>query len=451
MELGFENIQKISTGTNPNVIQFPDSSAELFNLTSGDLYGEPINKLNGDYSSPFLESGNNVAPDSNISYVSIATLGGFGAIGSYKVGDKHKLLIYEFAIAMDPYLVSGSIKHNINNPIAQFNVAFSNPIDEEDPEGNQVAISEYEALVSPGAKITFNFSAGDSEPYKLGTFYVDRSSFSVLDETASADGRNSIGKLLKDQTLDEGSDIPFSDLSTVLKNLLETAKVSSDYYLVENTILSNGFTFSPKSTFFSAIKEILKITIDWKMQELVDGTIVIGSPEYAGFDANSVYTFTRGTDVFSRKITRDDQSAYRRVCVHDSDWNIKVFEDVVSYSGWNLQANKTLYVDVPKGTSQADADLYALELANRLGNVGKIESFVGPFRPHLTCGDEAVIVDDNGNTSLGLITEVKHDFGTNGFFTQFYVDSGGRLGQERFSDYINMFNQAASLGDVSYE
>jgi len=402
MELGFENIQKISTGTNPNVIQFPDSSAELFNLTSGDLYGEPINKLNGDYSSPFLESGNNVAPDSNISYVSIATLGGFGAIGSYKVGDKHKLL-------------------------------------------------EYEALVSPGAKITFNFSAGDSEPYKLGTFYVDRSSFSVLDETASADGRNSIGKLLKDQTLDEGSDIPFSDLSTVLKNLLETAKVSSDYYLVENTILSNGFTFSPKSTFFSAIKEILKITIDWKMQELVDGTIVIGSPEYAGFDANSVYTFTRGTDVFSRKITRDDQSAYRRVCVHDSDWNIKVFEDVVSYSGWNLQANKTLYVDVPKGTSQADADLYALELANRLGNVGKIESFVGPFRPHLTCGDEAVIVDDNGNTSLGLITEVKHDFGTNGFFTQFYVDSGGRLGQERFSDYINMFNQAASLGDVSYE
>ena len=104
-----------------------------------------------------------------------------------------------------------------------------------------------------------------------------------------------------------------------------------------------------------------------------------------------------------------------------------VFKNVEVYSGWNLQANKTLYVQVANGLKSTDLQNYADELAIRLSDAGKIESFTGPFRPHLQCGDEAIIVDLKGSKSLGLITEITHKFGKSGFITDFTVDSGEQL------------------------
>ena len=98
------------------------------------------------------------------------------------------------------------------------------------------------------------------------------------------------------------------------------------------------------------------------MNKDVDGTIIVGSPEYAGFPQRSTYTFNRGEDIFSRNIKMDDAEAYRKVCVHDKDWNIEIYELVESYSGWSLQSNKTLFVQVPDGTSQANARSIAKEL-----------------------------------------------------------------------------------------
>ena len=109
----------------------------------------------------------------------------------------------------------------------------------------------------------------------------------------------------------------------------------------------------------------------------MDGTVVIGSTNYAGFTRNSTYTFYRDKDIFTRSIVRDDQEAYRRVCVHNQDFSIKVYRDVATYSGWNLQANKTLYVNIPEGTSLFDAQNYANQIANSLQFVGKVESFTG--------------------------------------------------------------------------
>ena len=147
----------------------------------------------------------------------------------------------------------------------------------------------------------------------------------------------------------------------------------------------------------------------------------------------------------------DDQSSYRKVCVHDSEWTIEVYEDVQSYSGWNLQSNKTLFVQVADGTSLANATAIAENLASRLESVGKVETFTGPFRPHLLVGDGATIIDGD-STQLGLITEITHNFGKNGFSTSFTVDSGGSLGRGRLSDYIKLIgNERDTAGSVWYE
>jgi hypothetical protein len=452
MELAFEVVQELGIGSFPDVMQFYDTQAQLFAVADGRLEGSPINEVDtGHWELAELEDAVLISPDENMLHFEIGVLSGFGAIGGYKTNNKHKMLIYEFAIEMDRYLNSGSIKHSINSSISSFTLTMENPLDENPEHEGNVAMSEESSFLSPGSKIVFAFSMGDSDPYEMGAFYVDRSNFTLLNETVTVDGRNLIGKALNDQTFDEGNEYPFGALHLILKDILLRANISPYNLLVETTSVQAGYRFDPKMTYLNGILEVFKALDNWKIDELVDGTVVIGSNSYAGFVQNSTYVFKRDKDIFSRSIVRDDQEAYRRVCVHTSDYSVKVYRDVETYTGWNLQGNKTLYVNVPEGTSITDAEVYADQIANNLENVGKVESFTGPFRPQILIGDEAVIVSSGGAVSLGLITEITHKFGKEGFYTDFTVDSGGILGKGRLGDYISRITKDKTSSSRVYE
>ena len=121
-------------------------------------------------------------------------------------------------------------------------------------------------------------------------------------------------------------------------------------------------------------------------------------------------------------------------------WSKSTPTDWYAYSDVDFRfimgAKKTLHVTAAKGTTIADAQTYADELAALVGSAGTIETFLGPFRPHLIPGDNARII---GQTSklIGLITSVKHKFGKQGFFTEFTVDSSLNAQKTKLSDYIN--------------
>jgi hypothetical protein len=381
----------------------------------------------------------------------LKTLQGFGIVGTVYNSEVQKLLIYEYQQDVSKYFAEGSIRHSIENPISTFTATFDNPIDEETEYEEQVLLNEHKGLLSPGARISFHFRIGEEEPVEMGTFYVDSTDYKVKSETVAVDGRNLIGKILKDQTLNEMANTGYKYITNLISNWLEYCGLTPEQYLVEITPEARRFEFEPNTTVLQAIEEVLKTMVDWKIEQDVDGTIIIGSPEYAGFPQRNTYTFNRGEDIFSRDIKMDDAEAYRKVCVHDKDWNIEIYELVESYSGWSLQSNKTLFVEVPDGTSQSNAQSIAKELASRLENVGRIETFTGPFRPQLMVGDAAQIVEPTGQVSLGLITEVSHTFGKNGFTTTFVVDSGGRLGKPRLKDYIQKIQQSTSSGSIAYE
>lgn len=452
MELIFSNLVKVSNGSYPDAVQFYDTSAQLFSVSGGIMKGEPMKKLNGEYVTPVKEASTTVSNDSGISNLEIKSINGFGMVGCYKTANIHKMIIYEFALELGEFLNSGAIRLDANSPIASFTLSLDNPKDEGSDKQLNVAISEDGALLSPGAKVVFNFSMGDSEEYELGSYYVDRSNYSVLSEHASVEGRNLIGKALSDQTLDENNFFGYDTIDKHMEKVLVDANVSTDNFLIEASNLWNWFSFDPNTKALDTIKEMLKATINWKIEELQDGTIVIGSPNFPHFTQAGIYQFKRNDDVFSRGITRDDMSAYRKVCVHTSDWAVKAYETIGAYSGWNLQSNKTLFVNVPDGTSQAQAELYAQELSNRLQNVGKVESFTGPFRPYITPGDSARILNNISADELGLITEVVHNFGkSGGVSTDFVVDSGGRLGKGKLSDYISKITEKRGSGSIGYE
>jgi len=312
-------------------------------------------------------------------------------------------------------------------------------------------MNEHRGLVAPGAKVIFRFTMGEDDPIDMGAFYVDDTDFKVRSDTVSINGRNLIGKALKDQTINEEGSTPYTIVSEIFKEFLRYANLLNDQYIVQTSGEYRRYEFEPNKDILACMEEMFKTLVTWKIEELVDGTIVIGESDFSGFPTRSTYQFRRDKDIFSRNIKMDDVEAYRKVCVHDKDWKVRVYATVDTYTGWNLQSNKTLFVSVPEGTSMANATEIANELALRLKNVGKIETFEGPFRPQLLVGDSAVIIDSTGQHTLGLITEIVHSFGKSGFKTTFTVDSGGRLGRGRLKDFIEKINRSASAGSIAYE
>lgn len=453
MQLVFENDGIIGTGMYPDFVQFPKTEGQVFFISNGLLYGTPSNRLHGDFDSPIWQETVYISPkgDTGLSNLELKALSGFGIVGCYRTPTAQKLLINEYMFEMDKYLDSGSIKFSMDTPITSFALSLENPLNENPEYEGNVAISEESSLLSPGSKVVFEFIIGDSEPYPMGTFYVDRSNFELLGESINVDGRNIIGKALGDQSFDEENTYPYQILHQALNSILTKANINADEIFIEHTTAYAGYSFDFNMSYLDGIMEILKALENWQIKELVDGTIVIGSGTYAGFARNSSYVFERDKDIFSRNIVRDDQEAYRRVCVHNRDFSIKVYRNVQTYTGWNLQANKTLYINVPEGTSLTDAESYANQIADSLQYVGKIESFTGPFRPQLLLGDQAVIVNSEGSTSLGLITEITHRFGKDGFYTDFTVDSGGKLGKGRLSDYIGRITKDRTSSSRVYE
>lgn len=455
MKLTFEHSGEIGVGNYPDLIQFYDTVGQQFYIKDGEIYGKPSIKIpNGEFDTATWLDEVNISPEDNISNLELKALNGFGIAGSYlrkDTIDKQVMLIYEFENDMSQYLNSGSIKISADNPIVSFNLSLENPVDTETEIAGAVAINEKTSLLSPGAKVRFSFTAGnDLEEVELGSYYIDKSSYDILSETAKVDGRNLIGKALKDQTLNENCNIDYDTIYNIINTMLEGANLQIDDFEIEPNSEQRRYEFTPNKEVLSALEEILSSLVNWKIEETTAGEIIVGSPTYGLFPTRGVYSFYRNKDIFSRQINRDDQGSYKKVCVHTNDWTVKVYEDVSVFSGWNLQSNKTLFVQVADGTSFLDAQAIATELANRLENVGKIESFNSPFRPQLLVGDEARIIADDGTTNLGLITEITHSFGKNGFYTNFTVDSGGRLGRGRLSDFISLISKAGQVGSIAY-
>jgi hypothetical protein len=453
MQLSFEEVAVVGSGNYPDFVEFERTEGELFFLDGGKMYGTPTEKLHGYFDSPVWLDTHEIGPvgDTGMTNLELKTLSGFGIVGSYTTPTTQKLLIYEFQHDMSRYLSSGSIKHSIDSPISTFSLTLDNPIDKETEFEGPVVLNEHQGLVSPGAKVIFRFTMGEDASVDMGVFYVDDTDFKVRSDTASLNGRNLIGKALKDQTINEEGHTPYTIVSEIFEEFLRYANLLNDQYIVQTSGEYRRYEFEPNKDILACMEEMFKTLVTWKIEELVDGTIVIGESDFSGFPSRSTYQFQRDKDIFSRNIKMDDAEAYRKVCVHDKDWVVRVYATVDAYTGWNLQSNKTLFVSVPEGTSTTNATAIANELALRLKNVGKVETFEGPFRPQLLVGDSAVIVDSNGQNTLGLITEVVHSFGKSGFKTTFTVDSGGRLGRGRLKDFIEKINRSASAGSIAYE
>ena len=78
-------------------------------------------------------------------------------------------------------------------------------------------------------------------------------------------------------------------------------------------------------------------------------------------------------------------------------------------------------------TSQTDMERIRDQLVEELQFCGIIEKFASPFRPWLQVGDVAVVTGGSSPRIVGIITDIQHAFGKDGFFSHFTVTSGGKI------------------------
>ena len=440
MQLSFEYSQKIADGGLPAAFHSPDNVVQVF-YTDGDgrMWAVRADTPEGAFENREFVGEVMAVADEGIGYLSTAYLPRMNFWAVWRAGGRHRKAVFILKQETNKYLVRGEIMIRQERPIATLTLELENP------QGILALEDATDAAnIPPGARVNVYFSAGESTRVQLGVFYIDRIKKIVGERTIQLEARNASGKLLRDQSFDGDNVFSPDLLYAVIGQILDDAGVIN--YFVEITGDTAGMEFPPDMNYLDGLNEIIKVKSDWIIREKSSGTIVIGSPGYVQFSPSGTYSFTRNKDCFSREILREDRENYSRVCVYTRGYEVTVFEDVDFLKGWNLARKKTLYVEAPEDSTQADCQTLAAGIADRLAQVGIIETFIGPFRPQLQPGDAAEITEPGKVArTLGTITRVNHRFGRDGFFTEFSVDSGGLLGKPTIAEYVEKITRRHTI------
>ena len=354
-------------------------------------------------------------------------------------------LRYHYAMDLSTILDAWQWSRRTDSPIAQLSASVLNV-------GEGVFLDDA-SLFQPGSRLRLSVRMGDSEPFMLGTAWLDDMSYDATAQTVPISGRGTIGKL-RDQTFDDAGSFT-GPLHEEISSIFELAGIKK--YEIQPSSDEPNFSFDPTQTLLAGLEHMTSYYTSrdglniWDLAELPDGTVLMGynTSFISKYIENSYYTFEIGRDLFRRKTRKSSDAAYTQVraTAQSSDGSElqPVTVPVLNYSTWVLGSHKTLHVQAPKKLTQEQLQIWAENKAAELQYVGIGEDFSGPFRPHLLVGDVAEVVEPGQavGTSLGLVTEVRQVFDLRGGYrTEFAVDSGGVATDGE--DYV-VYSRSASV------
>ena len=339
-----------------------------------------------------------------------------------QTGDTLKIMRYSPFRDVSTLIDSGTWYAQNDNAIEQCSLSVM-------ATGDEILRSK-STLFQPGQKVSISVAMGDSEYFHIGTAYIDEVDYDERQNTISISGRNRTGYQLSETSY--GTHRTWSGLMHEIEaGMLELAGVT-DYECQETEIGTTLIVPNDRRSIKTGIERMLAYGTRI-MLEMPDGKIVIGEPEWIkeNWLSNGTYRFEGGREVFSRSTRLNADAAYSKVCIYDDDEVLpEVYANIQHYGNWNIPANKIYYEAKPEGTeTEQEMTDKAVELARQMQNVGITETFDTPFRPYLIVNDVAEIyyTSTSRTSILGLVTDVRHTFGKQGFKTQFTVDSGGAV------------------------
>lgn len=433
MTLTFTQTLDCGSGNRPQCVHDPDGKLRVIYLgNDGLVYCREADPVLGLYDDLVYKEKGQISPDREVSLPSLKKVAHHGAFGFWSSSGDHKFVIYMMPTDISSALQDGSVSLSASGEVSSLNASFINI--------HGLLLNRYRALVTPGTKLELYFSIGGEET-SLGVYYVDRANISYPEADISVTGRNTIGKLLKEQTFDENTLVNEGSIQRNIKSMLDYAGVED--YFVGDASGGGKLEFDPDTTILEGIKYAISLVTDWKVAETLDGRVGVARKDDVRFDQPSVYSFERDHNCWSYSIEFDDSDAAARVCVFSEGNNQddpvnRAYADVTFNKWWAQPTHRTKHVKTVNGATQSQVQALANDLAAAMAISGRIETFAGLFTPQLTIGDEAHIIDENGRAeTVGAVTDIKHNFGKGGFYTSFTVDSGGRKGRTTLKSLID--------------
>ena len=304
MELIFEHEQKIGTGRNPAGYHSPDNRLQVICSIAGRIHGTVTETPHGDFESRTFSTAQLVAADTAAQFIRITYLPRLNVWLSWEDNRRHRLAMMLLKQDAAIYLINGSISYKKDDAIATLRLDLENP--------DHHLVAEAWAGIAPGTRAALFYSMGDSTRIWIGTFFIDRIGMSTDSQAIDVDARNTTGKLLKDQTLDEHTTYLSWTTADFFGRMLDDARVP--HYEIEPATFPMVFTWPREKSYYDAITEAMQILPGWRLRENPDGKVVIGSPTFGQF-TEGLFSFRRNYDCYSRAVLRDDVAAYSRLAV----------------------------------------------------------------------------------------------------------------------------------------
>lgn len=435
MILAFAYQHTAGRGHAPQMVHMMDNGFRIIYLSdSGLVMGKVSHPNMGLYEQLVWKEKGRMSPDENVTYPSLKKVAHYGAYGFWSaksilpdsIGD-HRFVMYMLPTDITQTLLNGSISLSKDSAVSSASFTFQNV--------KGFLLKRYRSLVAPNAKIELYFSMGDSHEIALGKWFIDRVSTSVPGNDVSVSARNTIGKLLKEQSFDETISFKQPTLSENLKAILAYGGVED--FFVGDPAKNWQISFESQNSLLSGIEDVIGILPGYKIEETYDGTIGIGPYSDTRFEQPSTYYFERDKNCFNYSTEYCDEQTYARICVSCDDPPNTIYTDVPPHKLWPMPAHRTLFVKTPNGATLNELQAYADDLSESVGMTGRTETFAGRFTPQMVIGDEVQMTANGETNSIGIVTSVRHNFGTKGFFTEFTIDSGGRKGKPLLKDYVS--------------
>lgn len=422
-QLIFEYSRAVDAAASPaGVVHYYTNNAQAFTIKSGGQYVENTQVDAGDWSDYDALA---ALPDSPTDLTTMRL--DHPALGQvFAIQDDMTFLLYVYAADIGDMIDTMEITEQADNQIKSLAFGLT--------KTSNTLLENETTLFLPGAEITVAVTYGDNDAYfDMGRYFLDSAPFDPFATSLSYQGRSPAGKL-KDSTFDIQNSTTAAtwtgtpqDVAKAIVTLYSDGEIAETDIITGISTYEYTATFAPSDNVLEGLNKWLA-TMRWAFVELHDGRYFIGNPvALPDYQPNNRYTFTRDQDVFTRRIDRNGDGVYSRVCVKYGDPAAYIFVNVPTHSYWYTPTHRTLHVDAPTGANATQAQDLADQKAQELQYIGIKEQCVGPLRPWLIIGDVAQLSDGEMATVTGSITELRHQLGAQGFYTTFTTDSGGEI------------------------
>ena len=309
MQLSFEYNGILGSGTSPQAIHMMDNGLRFLYLDDGVVKAKEAYPDMGFYESLIFTDKGRVCTNTDVEKPQLKKVAHHGAYGFWSAGSAHRFVMYMLPSDISAMVESISISHTKDSPISQLSATFQNV--------ENRLVGRARSIVQPNTRLELYFSMGSSDEIGMGRFHIDRTNVDYPKGMVSVSARNTIGKLLKDQTFDEDTTFSESDLKLNLEAVLELAGVEESF--VGDPARTWNLSFEPDVTILDGLTQVIALLSGWQIRETMDGKVGVASSADTRFDQPTMVAFEREKSCWSYSTEYADESTYAKICVRCAD------------------------------------------------------------------------------------------------------------------------------------